>query len=71
MHQNARLDGTATVTWTRRAVDLNPAGSPTDEVAATHVVFGLVHAGWPDAAAAEAPGTTPYGPGSPAAGCGC
>ena len=52
---SARLDGTATVTWARRAVELSPAGSPTAEGAAAHVVFGLVHAGQADEAAAEVP----------------
>jgi DNA-binding CsgD family transcriptional regulator len=55
VHHNARLAGTATVTWARRAVELSPAGSPTAEVAAAHVVFGLVHAGRADEAAAEVP----------------
>jgi hypothetical protein len=45
VHHNARLDGAATVAWARRTLELSPSGSPTAEVAAAHVVFGLVHSG--------------------------
>lgn len=55
VHHNARLDGPATVSWARRALDASPPGSPTAEVAAAHVVFGLVLAGRSGEAAAALP----------------
>jgi DNA-binding CsgD family transcriptional regulator len=59
VHHNARLDGIATVDWARRALQLSPPGSPTAEVAAAHVVFGLGHAGRPADAARAVPAHDP------------
>ena len=59
VHHNARLDGVATVAWARRAVELSPPGSPTAEVAAAHVVFGLVHSGRAEEAFAAVPAHDP------------
>ena len=59
MHHNARLDCVATVAWARRTLELSPPGSPTAEVAAAHVVFGLVHAGRAEQAFAAVPAHDP------------
>ena len=59
VHHNARLDGAATAGWARRALELSPPGSPTAEVAAAHVVFGLVHSGRAEEAFAAVPAHDP------------